>query len=142
MRDAEAVTDIAVKRIGHKGADHIAPGNTLESFDAALAHGVDMVEFDILPEHPDGYGRLGRRRARRRPQGAGLRAPRPGGAARPRAAGPRPRVDHGAGLAARPAGPRARGPAGLVGPEDAAQPAQPPGHARAGAGAAAGRAPG
>jgi glycerophosphoryl diester phosphodiesterase len=48
----------ALKRIGHKGADRIAPGNTLESFDAALAAGVDMVEFDVLPEHPDGSGRL------------------------------------------------------------------------------------
>ncbi|MEA2385010.1 MAG: glycerophosphoryl diester phosphodiesterase [Solirubrobacteraceae bacterium] len=48
----------ALKRIGHKGADLISPGNTLESFDAALAAGVDMVEFDVLPEHPDGSGRL------------------------------------------------------------------------------------
>ncbi|MEA2252741.1 MAG: glycerophosphoryl diester phosphodiesterase [Solirubrobacteraceae bacterium] len=48
----------ALKRIGHKGADLIAPGNTLESFDAALAAGVDMVEFDVLPERPDGTGRL------------------------------------------------------------------------------------
>ena len=48
----------ALKRIGHKGADRIAPGNTLESFDAALAAGVDMVEFDVLPEHADGSGRL------------------------------------------------------------------------------------
>jgi glycerophosphoryl diester phosphodiesterase len=48
----------ALKRIGHKGADLIAPGNTLESFDAALAAGVDMVEFDVLPEYPDGTGRL------------------------------------------------------------------------------------
>jgi glycerophosphoryl diester phosphodiesterase len=47
-----------LKRIGHKGADLIAPGNTLASFDAALAAGVDMVEFDVLPEHPDGSGRL------------------------------------------------------------------------------------
>jgi glycerophosphoryl diester phosphodiesterase len=39
-----------VKRVGHKGADTIAPGNTRESFDAALAAGVDMIEFDILPE--------------------------------------------------------------------------------------------
>jgi glycerophosphoryl diester phosphodiesterase len=37
-------------RIGHKGADRIVPGNTLASFDAALAHGVDMIEFDVLPE--------------------------------------------------------------------------------------------
>ena len=36
-------------RVGHKGADHLAPGNTIESFDAALAHGVDMIEFDVLP---------------------------------------------------------------------------------------------
>lgn len=46
------------KRIGHKGADHIAPGNTLESFDAALQHGVDMIEFDVLPERLDGTGKL------------------------------------------------------------------------------------
>jgi glycerophosphoryl diester phosphodiesterase len=48
----------AVRRIGHKGADHIAPGNTIASFDAALAHGCDMVEFDVLAEHEDGTGRL------------------------------------------------------------------------------------
>jgi glycerophosphoryl diester phosphodiesterase len=48
----------AAKRIGHKGADLIAPGNTLASFDAALAAGIDMVEFDVLPEHRDGSGRL------------------------------------------------------------------------------------
>jgi glycerophosphoryl diester phosphodiesterase len=48
----------APKRIGHKGADLIAPGNTLESFDAALAEGVDMVEFDILSENLDGSGAL------------------------------------------------------------------------------------
>jgi glycerophosphoryl diester phosphodiesterase len=40
----------AVRRIGHKGADLIAPGNTPASFDAALAAGVHMIEFDILPE--------------------------------------------------------------------------------------------
>lgn len=38
-----------LRRIGHKGADHIAPGNTPASFDAALAAGVDMIEFDVLP---------------------------------------------------------------------------------------------
>jgi glycerophosphoryl diester phosphodiesterase len=48
----------ALKRIGHKGADRIAPGNTIESFDAALAAGVDMVEFDVLPENVDGSGQL------------------------------------------------------------------------------------
>ena len=41
----------ALRRIGHKGADLIVPGNTPASFDAALAHGVDMIEFDVLPEH-------------------------------------------------------------------------------------------
>jgi glycerophosphoryl diester phosphodiesterase len=35
-------------RVGHKGAAHVAPGNTIESFEAALAHGVDMIEFDVL----------------------------------------------------------------------------------------------
>jgi glycerophosphoryl diester phosphodiesterase len=37
-----------VKRIGHKGADHVAPGNTAESFEAALESGVDVIEFDVL----------------------------------------------------------------------------------------------
>lgn len=36
-------------RVGHKGADHVAPGNTVESFQAALGCGVDMIEFDVLP---------------------------------------------------------------------------------------------
>jgi len=36
--------------VGHKGADLIAPGNTLASFDAALEAGVDMIEFDVLAE--------------------------------------------------------------------------------------------
>jgi glycerophosphoryl diester phosphodiesterase len=39
-----------MRRVGHKGADLIEPGNTLASFDAALAHGVDMIELDVLPE--------------------------------------------------------------------------------------------
>jgi glycerophosphoryl diester phosphodiesterase len=42
-----------VKRIGHKGADVIAPGNTLASFRAAVEIGVDMIEFDVL-RMPDG----------------------------------------------------------------------------------------
>jgi len=37
-----------VIRVGHKGADHVAPGNTAASFEAALEHGVDMIEFDVL----------------------------------------------------------------------------------------------
>jgi glycerophosphoryl diester phosphodiesterase len=37
-----------LKRVGHKGADHVSPGNTLASFEAALEHGVDMIEFDVL----------------------------------------------------------------------------------------------
>ena len=48
----------ALRRVGHKGADHIAPGNTFASFAAALDHGVDMIEFDVLPEHRDGTGAL------------------------------------------------------------------------------------
>ena len=41
---------MTLRRVGHKGADHIAPGNTTASFDAALAADVDMIEFDVLPE--------------------------------------------------------------------------------------------
>jgi glycerophosphoryl diester phosphodiesterase len=37
-----------MKRVGHKGADLVAPGNTVASFEAALEHGVDMIEFDVL----------------------------------------------------------------------------------------------
>jgi glycerophosphoryl diester phosphodiesterase len=44
-----------LKRVGHKGADLVAPGNTLASFEAALEMGVHMIEFDILP---DADGRL------------------------------------------------------------------------------------
>jgi glycerophosphoryl diester phosphodiesterase len=46
------------RRVGHKGAAHIEPGNTLASFDAALGHDVDMIELDVLSEHPGGGGRL------------------------------------------------------------------------------------
>ncbi|HEY4452480.1 MAG TPA: glycerophosphodiester phosphodiesterase [Solirubrobacteraceae bacterium] len=46
------------RRVGHKGAHHIEPGNTLASFDAALAHDVDMIELDVLSERAGGGGRL------------------------------------------------------------------------------------
>ena len=37
-----------MRRIGHKGADLIRPGNTLESFEAAVDAGAEMIEFDVL----------------------------------------------------------------------------------------------
>jgi glycerophosphoryl diester phosphodiesterase len=46
------------RRVGHKGAAHLVQGNTLASFDAALAHGVEMIEFDVLSEKVDGSGGL------------------------------------------------------------------------------------
>jgi glycerophosphoryl diester phosphodiesterase len=48
----------APRKVGHKGAAHLAPGNTLASFEAAVRAGVDMIEFDVLSERPDGSGRL------------------------------------------------------------------------------------
>jgi glycerophosphoryl diester phosphodiesterase len=38
----------AVVRIGHRGAASLAPENTVRSFRAAVAQGVDLVEFDVL----------------------------------------------------------------------------------------------
>lgn len=35
-------------RVGHRGAGALAPENTLRSFEAALALGVDAIEFDVL----------------------------------------------------------------------------------------------
>ena len=35
------------QRIGHGGASALAKANTIESFDAALDVGVDMIEFDL-----------------------------------------------------------------------------------------------
>lgn len=35
-------------RIGHKGADALVPGNTVESFEQAVEVGVDAIEFDVL----------------------------------------------------------------------------------------------
>jgi glycerophosphoryl diester phosphodiesterase len=47
------VTVWALKRIGHKGADLIRPGNTLESFEAAVAAGAEMIELDVLRPHAE-----------------------------------------------------------------------------------------
>ena len=49
-------------RVGHRGAATLAPENTLESFEAALAHGVGAIEFDVL-DLPDGPLVLGHSRA-------------------------------------------------------------------------------
>jgi glycerophosphoryl diester phosphodiesterase len=35
-------------RVGHKGADLIAPGNTIASFEAAAREGVDVIELDVI----------------------------------------------------------------------------------------------
>ncbi|MGI8801537.1 MAG: glycerophosphodiester phosphodiesterase [Solirubrobacteraceae bacterium] len=48
----------ALLRVGHKGADGIVAGNTPASFDAALAAGVEMIEFDVLSANVDGTGDL------------------------------------------------------------------------------------
>jgi glycerophosphoryl diester phosphodiesterase len=49
------MSERALRRVGHKGADLIAPGNTRESFDAALRAGVDMIEFDVLVAPPPNW---------------------------------------------------------------------------------------
>ena len=36
-----------MRLVGHKGADLIVPGNTVESFKAAVEAGVDTIEFDV-----------------------------------------------------------------------------------------------
>jgi glycerophosphoryl diester phosphodiesterase len=48
----------AVRRVGHKGADLLAPGNTAAAFEAAVGAGVDMIEFDVLSAELDGTGEL------------------------------------------------------------------------------------
>ena len=42
-----------MRLIGHKGADAIRPGNTVESFEAAAAAGVEMIELDVLRPRSD-----------------------------------------------------------------------------------------
>lgn len=37
-----------MRLVGHKGADLIVPGNTVESFKAAVEAGVDTIEFDVI----------------------------------------------------------------------------------------------
>ncbi len=37
-----------MRLVGHKGADLVAPGNTIESFRAAAEAGVDTIEFDVI----------------------------------------------------------------------------------------------
>lgn len=44
-------------RVGHKGADLIAPGNTRPSFEAAVEAGVDVIEIDVLWTR-DGHPRM------------------------------------------------------------------------------------
>jgi glycerophosphoryl diester phosphodiesterase len=35
-------------KVGHKGADALVPGNTIESFERAVDCGVDIIELDVL----------------------------------------------------------------------------------------------
>lgn len=44
-------------KIGHKGADSIVTGNTLESFEKAVEVGVDVIEVDVLWTR-DGHPRI------------------------------------------------------------------------------------
>jgi glycerophosphoryl diester phosphodiesterase len=46
-----------LRLVGHKGADLIAPGNTPESFAAAVEAGVDTIEIDVLWTR-DGHPRI------------------------------------------------------------------------------------
>lgn len=46
-----------LRLVGHRGADLIAPGNTLESFAAAAEAGADTIEIDVLWTR-DGHPRL------------------------------------------------------------------------------------
>jgi glycerophosphoryl diester phosphodiesterase len=60
-----------VKRIGHKGADLIRPGNTLESFEAAVEAGAEMIELDVLRPKDEFRDGADWRRARAGPVGDG-----------------------------------------------------------------------
>lgn len=50
---ARTLTGDGPLRIGHKGADAIHPGNTLQSFIAAVEAGVDAIELDVLRPRSD-----------------------------------------------------------------------------------------
>jgi glycerophosphoryl diester phosphodiesterase len=52
------MSERTLRRVGHKGADLIVPGNTRGSFDAALEAGVDMIEFDVLPAPPADWRKI------------------------------------------------------------------------------------
>lgn len=63
------MSERSLRRVGHKGADLIVPGNTRQSFDAALEAGVDMIEFDVVPEPPPDWRRVSVAAAERRRYG-------------------------------------------------------------------------
>jgi glycerophosphoryl diester phosphodiesterase len=44
----QAIDPPKLRLVGHKGADAIVAGNTVESFEAAVAAGVDTIELDVL----------------------------------------------------------------------------------------------
>ncbi|HEX2393254.1 MAG TPA: glycerophosphodiester phosphodiesterase [Solirubrobacterales bacterium] len=48
MSSGESTRSTKLRLVGHKGADLIAPGNTIESFRAAVEAGVDTVELDVI----------------------------------------------------------------------------------------------
>jgi glycerophosphoryl diester phosphodiesterase len=58
-------------RVGHRGAAALAPENTLRSFEAAIACGVDAIEFDVL-DRGDGPLVLGHSLAELDPEPATL----------------------------------------------------------------------
>jgi glycerophosphoryl diester phosphodiesterase len=60
-----------VKRIGHKGADLIRPGNTLASFAAAVEAGVEVIELDVLRPRAEFRDGADWRRAAAGPAGDG-----------------------------------------------------------------------
>lgn len=57
MTETTTETTSKLRLVGHKGADLIAPGNTIESFERAVEVGVDVIELDVLWT-PQGHPRL------------------------------------------------------------------------------------